>query len=1089
VNVAEPVLLVANRGEVALRVLRSAGALGYRTVAVRAADDTAGLHCRFADEVAELPGSGPAAYLDLDGLLEIARRQGCSHLHPGWGFLSETPALAEACRDAGIVFVGPPAEVLHRFGDKLEARALAAGAGVPVLAGTAGPVDLDGAREFRASLGVGATVMVKPVGGGGGRGLRVVRAADDLETALRRSQSEVGAAAGSLVYLERYVGAARHIEVQIAADDCGGVVHLGERDCSLQRRHQKLVEVAPAPALAAEVRTDILQAAVRLAAAGGYRNIGTFEFLLATDGSLGEVPFAFIEANPRLQVEHTVTEELLGLDLVAVQLQLAAGATLDDIGLSEPLVVPPGYAIEARVNAETLTPAGDVVASLGSIASIELPSGPGVRVDTAAHAGFRADPRFDSLLAKVVVRSRSSSFEQATAKLVRALSELRIEGVGTNAPLLSVLLQEPAVTSGTATTAFVDTNVARLAAAAGTSSLAAPGSDDLDDGLVAVTSPMTGVVVAVETAVGDTVGLHQTVAIVESMKMEHLVSAGSPGIVRDILVTPGAAVGAGEVVALLEPTEEAAQAPSTTASVDLDAVRPDLAELLERRLLLGDEARSAAVERRHAAGKRTARENVADLCDAGSFEEYGGFAVAAQASRRSIDDLRANTPADGLVAGIGRVNGDIFGPERARCAVLSYDYTVLAGTQGQRNHQKKDRLFDLVERLRLPVVLFAEGGGGRPGDTDVPVISGLDTLAFALYGKLSGLVPLVGVVEGRCFAGNAALLGCSDVVIATADANIGMGGPAMIEGGGLGVFAPEDIGPVDVQAPNGVIDVVVADDREAVEVAKAYLSYFQGDFPSFECADQRVLRHLVPENRARVYDVRGVVEAMADTGSVLELRRQFGIGVVTTLARIEGRPIGVIANNPAHLGGAIDTPAADKAARFMQLCDAFDVPILFLCDTPGFMVGPDAERSAQVRHFSRMFVNGASLTTPFFTIVLRKGYGLGAQAMAGGSFRSPLFTVSWPTGEFGGMGLEGAVRLSMRRELEAVADAGERDELFGRLVAHAYERGKALSMAANLEIDDVIDPAESRRRIVNTLSSLPSLPPRTGKKRPCIDSW
>ena len=349
-----------------------------------------------------------------------------------------------------------------------------------------------------------------------------------------------------------------------------------------------------------------------------------------------------------------------------------------------------------------------------------------------------------------------------------------------------------------------------------------------------------------------------------------------------------------------------------------------------------------------------------------------------------------NTPADGLVAGIGRVNGELFGDERARCAVLSYDYTVLAGTQGQRNHQKKDRLLELAEHMRLPVVLFAEGGGGRPGDSDFPVISGLDTRAFALYAALSGLVPLVGIAEGRCFAGNAALLGCSDVVIATTDANIGMGGPAMIEGGGLGTFSPDDIGPVGVQAPNGVVDVVVADDREAVSVAKQYLAYFQGRLASWQCADQRALRHLVPANRSRVYDVRRVIDVLCDTGSVLELRQQFGIGIVTALARVEGRPVGVICNNPAHLGGAIDAPAADKAARFMQLCDAFDLPILFLCDTPGFMVGPEAERSAQVRHFSRMFVNGASLTVPFFTIVLRKGYGLGAQAMAGGSFRRPF---------------------------------------------------------------------------------------------------
>ncbi len=1097
---ADGVLMIANRGEVALRVARSARELGYRTVAVHAADDAA-VPSRLADEVAELAGSGPAAYLDAAAIVAAARGHGCSHVHPGWGFLSESAALAQACAEAGIVFVGPPAGVLRTLGDKVEARSLAAAADVPVLAGT--PVaDLATAAAFRASLDDGASVIIKAVGGGGGRGIRVVGPGDDLEAAYRRSSSEAGrGSADAAVYLERYAGAVRHIEVQIAADAGGSVAHFGERDCSLQRRRQKLIEVAPAPRLDPSVRHEIVQAAVRLAHMCGYRNIGTFEFLLATDGSLGDMHFAFIEANPRLQVEHAVTEELFGVDLVALQLQLAEGRTLAELGMASPTPAD-GFVIEARINAETMTEDGNVVASFGPVTALELPSGPGVRVDTAARVGSVVDRRFDSLLAKVVVRSRSGSYAQAVTKLARALDELNVEGVATNAGLLRRLLSEPGVVGAEATTTFVDANAGRLASAVTTPrapeltpalTLAPERPMGLDfagaDGLATVVSPLTGVVVAVEVAVGAEVVADAAVVVVEAMKMEHVVVAGTAGIVRDLLVSPGDAVDLGQGVAVLQPAEVAGASDTAPTAVDLDEIRPDLAELFERRRLLGDETREAATNRRHSAGKRTARELVDDLCDDGSFEEYGGFAVAAQSARRSAQDLMANTPADGLVAGVGRVNGDLFDDERARCAVLSYDFTVLAGTQGQRNHQKKDRLLELVERLRLPVVLFAEGGGGRPGDSDFPVISGLDTRAFALYGALSGLVPLVGIVQGRCFAGNAALLGCSDVVIATPDANIGMGGPAMIEGGGLGAFSPDDIGPVDVQAPNGVIDVVVADDREAVAVAKRYLSYFQGPLASWTCADQRALRHVVPANRSRVYDVRRVIDVMADTDSVLELRGQFGIGVVTALARVEGRPVGVICNNPAHLGGAIDAPAADKAARFMQLCDAFDLPILFLCDTPGFMVGPEAERSAQVRHFSRMFVNGASLTVPFFTIVLRKGYGLGAQAMAGGSFRSPLFTVSWPSGEFGGMGLEGAVRLSMRRELEAVVDDAEREELYRGLVARAYERGKALSMATNLEIDDVIDPAESRRRIVHTLEAAgPSTRPH-GKKRPCIDAW
>jgi acetyl-CoA carboxylase carboxyltransferase component len=442
-----------------------------------------------------------------------------------------------------------------------------------------------------------------------------------------------------------------------------------------------------------------------------------------------------------------------------------------------------------------------------------------------------------------------------------------------------------------------------------------------------------------------------------------------------------------------------------------------------------------------------------------------------------------------LVAGIARVNGSRFVDERSSCAVLSYDYTVLAGTQGQQNHRKKDRIFELAERQRLPVVLFAEGGGGRPGDTDYAVITGLDTTAFASFGRLSGLVPLVGIASGRCFAGNAALLGCCDVIIATRDASIGMGGPAMIEGGGLGTYRPEEVGPLSVQVPNGVVDVVADDDADAVRLARRYLSYFQGSTADWQCADQRLLRSSIPEERRQVYDIRSLVTTMADVDSVLELRSGFARGMVTALVRVEGRPIGVVANDPAHLGGAIDSEGADKAARFLQLCDAHDLPILFLCDTPGFMVGPEAERTAQVRHFSRLFVIGASITVPFFTIVLRKGYGLGAQAMAGGSFRSPLFVVAWPSGELGGMGLEGAVRLGFRRELDAVEDPAARQALFDDMVERAYEHGRAVNVASAFEIDDVIDPVDTRRRIVEGLRSAPATVPRTGKKRNCIDTW
>ncbi|HEY2217586.1 MAG TPA: carboxyl transferase domain-containing protein, partial [Solirubrobacteraceae bacterium] len=475
--------------------------------------------------------------------------------------------------------------------------------------------------------------------------------------------------------------------------------------------------------------------------------------------------------------------------------------------------------------------------------------------------------------------------------------------------------------------------------------------------------------------------------------------------------------------------------------------------------------------------------NLEDLVDEGSYVEYGPLLFAAQEQRRSREELIERTPADGLVAGVAEIDG-------RPCVAMSYDYTVLAGTQGFRNHAKKDRLFEIAERRRLPLVLFAEGGGGRPGDVDMPVVAGLDCRAFALFAKLSGLVPLVGIASGYCFAGNAALLGCCDVVIASEDASIGMGGPAMIEGGGLGVFEPGEVGPIDVQDANGVVDLRVDDDAAAVAAAKRYLSYFRGPTKPAAAPDQTLLRGLIPEQRKRVYDVRAVIDGLFDEGSVLELRRGFGAGMVTSLAFLDGRPLGVVANDPTHLGGAIDADGADKAARFIGMCDAFGLPLLFLCDTPGFMVGPNAERTATVRHFARMFLGGANVSVPCGTIVLRKGYGLGAQAMAGGGFKAPLFTVGWPTSEFGGMGLEGAVRLGMRRELEAIEDPHEREQLFEQFVTIAYERGRGVNMAAYGEIDDVIDPADSRRWIATLFDEhAPNWWERTSKTRPYVDAW
>lgn len=610
---------------------------------------------------------------------------------------------------------------------------------------------------------------------------------------------------------------------------------------------------------------------------------------------------------------------------------------------------------------------------------------------------------------------------------------------------------------------------------------------------VVVSTELQGTLVEVFVTEGDQVRTGSVVALIESMKMHHDVVASVDGTVTAVLAKVGSTLVPDDPVIELATSGAGALSPPSGSPDRLAvegvlpvAVRSDLAQVVARHEAGLDAVRLVAVEKRHGKGKRTARENLAALVDADTFVEYGPTVIAAQRRRRGVADLIANTPADGLIGGVGDVNGDLFSGRDAKTVVMSYDYTVLAGTQGYQNHRKKDRLISVAEQLRAPVVFFTEGGGGRPGDTDPTGISGLDCLAFWWFAKLSGTVPIVGIASGYCFAGNAAILGCCDVVIATEDSNIGMGGPAMIEGGGLGVFDPTDIGPIDVQGSNGVVDIVVADEAEATAVAKRYLAYFQGRTEMWAAPDQTVLRDVVPLDRLRAYDIRRVIEGLFDNDSVLELRKNFGAGMVTALARLEGRPLGVLANNPRHLGGAIDSDGSDKAARFMQLCDAHGLPVVTLCDTPGMMVGPDAEETALVRHCSRLFVTGANLSVPMITVVTRKAYGLGAQAMMGGSTKAPLACLAWPTGEFGGMGLEGAVRLGFRKELEAVGDDSERETLFQQMVDRMYDHGKAVNVASHFEIDDVIDPVDTRRWLSTLLDAAPIAP--LGH-RPQVDTW
>ncbi len=1075
-------LLIANRAEIAIRIIRTANELGIETAAVYSGDDRQSLHINFADDSIELPGQGVNAYLNIQSIINAALAQGCDAIHPGYGLLSESAELAEACQQNGLVFVGPSINTLNHFGDKRSARQLAQHTEIPVIPGRDSVACVDDVIDFYKANDQ-RPIMIKAVNGGGGRGMRVVTSEKNIQAAYERCKAESLAAFGSDdCYVERFLDSVRHIEVQILGDG-DEVIHLWERDCSVQRRNQKILELAPAPNLSQQTRQQLLDAAVQIAKASEYKGLGTVEFLLEVNEDGSEGGFFFIETNPRIQVEHTITEEITGLDLVALQLHIASGKTLSILDLNQSNIPSPsGFALQARINTETFNEQGDLIPTGGTVSQLHLPGGPGIRVDTYAYAGYRTNPYFDSLLAKLIVHSRSPDLSALWIKAERALSELSIEGIDTNADFLRGLLTLPELKTWQLSVQAIEKQLSVTLASQGQSkkryqqfqvdpTTTNASSTDYPEGCHAITSPLQSVTVAIEVEVGSNVITGQELVVVEAMKMQHVITAPCSGVIVEQWVNPGDPLDREQPLLLLEESHSEETAIEQSEIIDLDYIRPDLQRLQQRLDLTSDKARPKAIKKRHDNGQRTARENISELCDSESFLEYGQLVYAAQRSRLNPEELMQTSPADGIVTGIGSINSDSFNHDRSRVAILSYDASVMAGTQGVMGHKKTDRLVDVATQQQLPLVFFTEGGGGRPNDTDYEHVSvtGLDLKTFHILARHQGTGPKIAVTDRYCFAGNAAIFGSCDLKIATRRACIGMGGPAMIEAGGLGAYAPTEVGPATMQAQNGLVDILVENDIEAVAKTRQLLSYFQGSLKEWQQNDQRDLRHAIPEDRKRVYDIYSVIETLADTNSFLELKSHYGLAMITGFIRIEGKPMGLMANNPKQLGGAINAAAAHKAAQFITLCNRYRIPLLSLCDTPGFMVGPDSETEGAVAQASQLMMAGAQADIPLLMICLRKGYGLGAMAMAGGSFSTSVFSIAWPTGEFGGMGLEGGVRLGFKRELEAETDPEKSEALFNTLVDAAYARGHALSVASLLEIDAVIDPIDTRHWISQTL--------------------
>jgi acetyl-CoA carboxylase carboxyltransferase component/biotin carboxyl carrier protein len=724
---------------------------------------------------------------------------------------------------------------------------------------------------------------------------------------------------------------------------------------------------------------------------------------------------------------------------------------------------------------------GSIVPTGGTLSAYEPPSGPGVRTDGFGYGGYQTSLSFDSLLAKVIGHSSSGDFADAIARTSRALSEFRIEGVATNIGFLQTILAHEDFATGKIHTRFIDQQMSQLSlpsdlprfvipdgyevSADGTGSQQDAGKAVGPEGSIGLSSVIQGTIVEISVAIGDEVRIGQTLAVVEAMKLQHDIKADRSGLVCAVSMSVGDVVREGYPIVFVEEMEIEGGAIEADAGADLDHIRGDMQEVFDHIGHTLDESQPEAVAALHARGRRTPRENLTDLIDEGSFREFGPPA--------------AGSAAGGTVMGLGTVNADLVGEERSRVAVVHSDYMMAAYSHG---HYQQEPVHELARDFQIPVVLFSEGEGKPFGNLNGV---GFDALVFTEFAQLSGLVPLIGVNTGDCFAGNATLLACCDVIIATRNSTIGMNGPSVVAATGMGEHTAQEIGPMSVQAPNGNVDIVVDDDAAVIATVQQYLSYFQGPIDNWEEPDQRLMRHIIPENRVRTYDMREIINTLADEDSVLEVRKEFGFGVITSFIRVEGQPMGVVANNPAHLAGAIDSPGADKAARFFQLCDAFDIPTIVFMDCPGIMVGPDHERTALVRHAVRLFNIGANLTAPMFGVMVRKAYGLGVQAMIGGAASIPLFTVAWPTAEFAGMNIDGAVKLSARRELAAIEDAEERIAAYDRKVADGYETARAINSGARY----VVDPADTRAWVVRGLKSLPPKPPRIGKKRPYVDTW
>lgn len=1121
-------VLIGNRGEIAIRIAKAASALGLESVGVYTPVDSLSLHTRFTSENHEIGAQGGSrgdavsAYLDAAALVRVAKDTGCDCIHPGYGFLSENTEFAELCAAEGIVFIGPPPAALALFGDKVKARALAQSLGIPIVPGSsesiASPSD---AGELAGTIGY--PVMLKASAGGGGRGLRVVESAGEMTEAFERCQSEAGAAFGSRsVFLEKLISRPRHIEVQILADSGGNVVHLHERDCSVQLRNQKVVEVAPAPGLDDALRGRILADAIELMQAADYVNAGTVEFLVTPE--TGE--HFFIECNPRIQVEHTVTEQVTGIDLVEAQFNIASGASLASLGLGDQDAVgaPRGFAVQVRV----------VARGTGTLCAYKEPSGPGVRVDACGYLGYTPPPQFDPLLAKLICSSSShASYVSAVDRTLLALSEFHIAGLPTNLPQLRAILSHPAVRDGDARTSLLTEEPDLMGASAPTTSRISDGGAlslleqqathlgvataagasrrtasltvagslvpelAAADGQAGVESPMAGSLVELRVKEGTTVAAGDTLMIISAMKMETAITAPCFGLVSAVQeLKEGDNVAAGQVVAVITPSESSADRVSPRQRGD-----QTWAPILERtstlqriahaRLAPGSE--DPGVVRQRSRGKLTCTERIALLLDDGSFREVGS--VAGFASYDDDGNVVDFTPAN-HVGGWGKIDG-------RSAIVCADDFTSRGGHADGAIGAKSMYLDRLSVELRSPAVRMLDGssGGGsvaamvpqqkKEGESGAKESSGAikagrprvagaggsflpGHLGSAHYTEQLFTVPVVNMLLGSVVGIGAAkaVLGHFSVMVRDI-AQLFVAGPPVVSHAMGYDITKEDLGGWHIHCTNGSVDNLAETEEEAVEMAKKFLSYLPSsvyETPPVLASNpqdppdrrEEELFDLIPRKRTTTFDMRKAIRLMADTDSFFEIGPLWGTDQITGFVRFDGHPLGVIASDSRHVnGGALTADGCDKLTRHLDVCDLFHVPVLNLIDNPGFAVGLEHEIAGTIRKGGEWMVAFAQLSVPIFSVLMRRSFGV-----AGNNYATPLarpsVRVAWPAADVGGIPPEGGIEAAYKRQLAEAADpAALRAELNARIES---VRGP-VGPLNRFQIQEMIDPRDTRGMI------------------------